>query len=116
MDWVMKIGDDEYVLWGTVMDAPKTPIVNRSEAIDRWGEDRVGWVDKHLCSSRARLGETFESRNGRPVAVGGGRLAYHFDTYAEVLGYMLNSRPETPAENIATLEQLRDLAERTEDG
>ena len=110
--WVMKIADDEYVLWSTIVDAPASPILTREQALDEWDEETILWVDKHLCSWRARLGERFETRNGQLVALGGGDLAYHFDSYAQVHRYMLNQRPQIPSENIATLDQLREIAGR----
>jgi hypothetical protein len=86
--WLMKIGDDQYVEWSTAVDQVVDGPMTREEAVDEHGEDRVEWTDAHLCSCRARLGESFEIRNGRAVAVGGGRLGYHFDSYAEVRRYM----------------------------
>jgi hypothetical protein len=88
--WLMKTDDDEYVEWSTVIDAPASDFMTRDEAVDEHGEDRVGWADAHLWSCRSRLGESFEIRNGRAVAVGGGRLAYHFDSYEQVRKFMLN--------------------------
>lgn len=108
--WLMKTGDDNYRLWSTVVDDWASESLNRAEAlavaVERaWedmirshrlgaqsvldaavtaGEDTLRFVDEHLCSCRARLGENVEIRNGVLVATGGGRLAYHFDSYDEV--------------------------------
>jgi hypothetical protein len=102
----MKIADDEYVLWSTYSDEPVSPVVGRFEAVEWWGEDRVEWVDEHLCSCRARLGENTVKRNGQYVSVGGGRLAYHFDDYAAVLAYMVGG--ERPVKTEAHLRELAD--------
>jgi len=48
------------------------------------GIDTMRFVDEHLCSCRARLGETTEIRDGRIIVTGGGPLAYHFDSYDDV--------------------------------
>jgi hypothetical protein len=88
--WLMKTADDEYVEWSTETDAPTSEFMTRSDAVDEFGEERVGWADESLCSCRARLGERFEIRNGRAVAVGGGALAYQFESYDRVRAFMLN--------------------------
>ncbi len=88
MIWLMKTGDDEYVAWDTTIGERVRWAMHRGEAVFVHGEERVEWVDKHLCSCRARLGETVVKRNGRMVAIGGGRLAYHFDSYAAVRRFM----------------------------
>jgi hypothetical protein len=94
-NWLMKIADDTYREWSTIVDDWTSEPMTRDEAIE-WSiggnlgrsregaEDRLRFVDEHLCSCRARLGERIEVRNGRPIAFGGGRLAYHFDSYTEV--------------------------------
>lgn len=111
--WLMKIGDDEYLEWSTVVDAPVSPIMTRGEAADAGhDEDRLQWTDQHLCSCRARLGENVEIRNDRAVATGGGRLAYHFDSYEEVHAFLLPD-PEHPQgglgeDRIFTIEALRE--------
>lgn len=87
----MKIADDEYVEWCTITNSPRGPILDRDDAVEEHGADRVRWVDEHLCSCRARLGERPVKRNGRYVMVGGGPLAYAFDSYSEVLEYMVGS-------------------------
>jgi hypothetical protein len=79
--WLMKTDDDEYVEWSTVVDAVVSDVMTRDEAVEAHDEERVRFTDQHLCSCRARLGENYEIRNGHPVAIGGGRLAYHFDSY-----------------------------------
>lgn len=88
--WLLKTDDDEYVEWSTNEDAPTSPFVDRDEAVARWGDQRVKWADTDLNSCRARLGERFELRNGKAVAVGGGRLAFRFETYAEVHEFISN--------------------------
>ena len=110
--WLMKLADDEYVEWSTVVDAPISAIMSRSEAASAGhDEERLRWTDEHLCSCRARLGEDVVIRNNRAVMVGGGRLAYHFDSYAAVHDFIL-PEPEHPQgglgeEGIFTIEALR---------
>ena len=87
-EWLMKTADDEYVIWSTIMDEIVEGPMTRDEALREYDSDRVEWTDKHLCSCRARLGETTEIRNGRPIVLGGGALAYHFDSYAEINAFM----------------------------
>ena len=87
MLWLMKRSDTAYQVWDTVVDEWVDEPVGRDQAVEEHGEDRVEWVDKHLCSCRARLGETVEIRNGRNIARGVGRLAYHFDSYEDVARY-----------------------------
>lgn len=103
MIWMLKISRDEFVMWDTatdeIVDGPMDRKAALSAAIERAlradphvaadvtlkiGHETLLWLDKHLCSCRARLGETIERRNGRMVAIGGGDLAYHFDSYDEV--------------------------------
>ncbi len=86
-NWLMKTDDDTYRVWSTIVDDWTSDPMDRPEAVEAHGEDRVTWTDKHLCSCRSRLGETVEIRNGVPVATGGGKLAYHFDSYEEVARY-----------------------------
>jgi hypothetical protein len=95
--WLMKIGPDEYVEWSTIVDAVVAGPFSRDGALAHSAEalgspeaalERLLHTDEHLCSCTARLGESFEIRNGRAVAVGGGRLAFSFATYAEVREYM----------------------------
>lgn len=85
--WLMKTADDTYREWSTVVDEWVSEPLTRDEALQEHPADRVEWVDKHLCSCRARMGEHIEIRDGRPIATGGGRLVYHFDSYAEVAQY-----------------------------
>lgn len=47
---VLKLHDDEYVEWSTVVDAPVSYILNRVEAVREWGEDRVGRADAYTMS------------------------------------------------------------------
>lgn len=108
--WLMKIGDDEYVIWSTVVDAVVEGLGTRDEALEREiaracandpdttpemaleiGKDRLRFTDQHLCSCRARIGEQFVKRNGRLLPVGGGRLAYEFASYDEVRAWMADS-------------------------
>jgi hypothetical protein len=93
MQWLMKVTDDLYREWSTNTDSWLTAPLTRAEAIaysDEQGlngEERVSWTDAHLCSSKARLGESYIRRGGKLVAVGGGKLAYHFDRYEDVARY-----------------------------
>lgn len=106
MDWLMKIGEDEYVEWSTVSDQPISPIVSRTTAVYLWDEDRVAWTDKNLCSCRARMGENIELRNGRVIFTGGGKLAYSFDSFEEVIEFMCNENKP-----IKTQDELRLVCE-----
>lgn len=85
--WLMKTGDDTYREWSTIVDDWVSEPMTRDEAIAGHDEERVRFVDAHLCSCRARLGENTEIRNGRVIARGGGALAYHFENYDEVLEF-----------------------------
>ena len=89
MIWLMKTAGNAYRFWDTEIEDWRTDAMTRAQALelDDIDEEQLKWVDKHLCSCHARLGETFIQRNGRTVAIGGGDLAYHFDSYAEVAGY-----------------------------
>jgi hypothetical protein len=49
---IIKLHDDEYVEWSTVVDAPVSYIMNRKDAISEWGEDRVLRADTHGTSYR----------------------------------------------------------------
>lgn len=102
--WIMKTADETYRLWSTNVDDWVNDPMDREEALtvatDRACEDNpegltfelaveaadetMRFVDEHLCSCRARIGESVEIRDGRLVATGGGRLAYHFDSYERV--------------------------------
>lgn len=86
--WLMKTGDDEYVMWSTVVDAPVSGVMSRDEALAEYGDDCVCWTDEHLCSCRARLGEGIRMQDGKVEVFGGRRLAYHFDTYDDVRRFM----------------------------
>lgn len=97
--WLMKPADDTYREWSTVVEEWVSGPMDRTEAVEHHGEDRVEFTDKHLCSCRARLGETIEIRDGVPIARGGGKLAYHFDSYEEVARFC------------RTQEQMREDAE-----
>jgi predicted solute-binding protein len=110
MHRLMKTSDDEYVVWSTnvdeVIDGPFTreeaiayacetaPEGVAADAALLIAEERLRFTDQHLCSCRARLGERWVKRNGRTLPVGGGRLAYHFDTYEQVARFMADHRQE----------------------
>lgn|SRR5512146_363660 len=44
--YVAKLAEDTYVEWSTVVDAPVTYIVTRTEAVDAWGQERVDRADQ----------------------------------------------------------------------
>lgn len=48
--YLVKLADDEYVEWSTVVDAPLSYICERERAVSRWGEDRVARADEHVTS------------------------------------------------------------------
>lgn len=48
--YILKIADDEYVDWSTIVDAPVSYIVTRAEAVARWGKDRIGRADAYTTS------------------------------------------------------------------
>lgn len=95
--WLFKIADDEYVEWSTNTDSPVSATMNREEALaysadvlgsEEAAVERLRHTDRHLCSCTARLGENVEIRNDRAVMVGGGRLAFSFDSYDRVAEYL----------------------------
>jgi hypothetical protein len=96
--WLMKPGPGEYVLYSTIIDEQVSTVMTRDEAVEMLivvrevsrneAVDTVAWTDKHLCSCRARFGEGHEIRNGKVVTIGGGALAYSFDSYEEVRQFM----------------------------
>ena len=102
----MKVADDTYREWDTCTDEWTSVPLDREDALSlavgraaahsahltpeqalHAGEETLRFVDKHLCSCRARLGETVENRNGTLIALGTGPLAYHFDSYEDVARY-----------------------------
>lgn len=102
----MKPADGTYREWSTVVDDWISDPMTWDEAFEyaigraeeanpaltpdmavAAGVETMRFVDEHLCSCRARLGENVEVRNSQPVATGGGRLAYHFDSYDDVARY-----------------------------
>jgi hypothetical protein len=88
--WLMKTADDTYREWSTVVDDWMSEPMGRDEAVAAHDDERVRFTDAHLCSCRARLGETIEIQDGRPIARGGGKLAYHFDSYEEVARFCVS--------------------------
>lgn len=49
--YILKLGDDEYVDWSTIVDAPTSYIVSRADAIRLgWGEDRLARADAYTTS------------------------------------------------------------------
>lgn len=48
--WIVRLADQEYVEWSTVVDAPVSTIAARAEAIDRWGDERIERADEHVTS------------------------------------------------------------------
>lgn len=42
---VFKLGDDQYLEWSSVVDAPVSYLHSRSEAVSLWGEDRIARAD-----------------------------------------------------------------------
>lgn len=44
--YVVKLADDEYVYWSTIVDAPVSWIKTRDEAVAEWTEDRVARADE----------------------------------------------------------------------
>lgn len=96
--WLMKVADDTYREWSTIVDDWASEPMNREDAVAAHDEERVRFTDEHLCSCRARRGETIEIRDGRPIARGSGPLAFHFDSYDEVLRFC-RTQDELRAEN-----------------
>jgi len=47
----VRLAEDEYVEWSTVVDAPVTYICDRAEAVQEWGEQRVTRADFHVSSA-----------------------------------------------------------------
>jgi hypothetical protein len=48
--YIAKLGDDAYVDWSTVVDAPVSFILTREEAVAEWSEERVARADHHGTS------------------------------------------------------------------
>lgn len=44
---VVKLAEDKYVEWSTVVDAPITYVLSRQEAVNFFGEDRVARSDRN---------------------------------------------------------------------
>lgn len=71
---VVCLWEDEYVEWSTVVDAPTTYIMSRSEAVAEYGEDRVARADRQWTSfiaPRYTLADLLEGNRAGP----GERLA-----------------------------------------
>jgi hypothetical protein len=47
---IVRLAEDEYVEWSTVVDAPTTYAVGRREAVEEWGKDRIDRADRHGTS------------------------------------------------------------------
>lgn len=64
--WVVKLADNEYVLWSTVVDSPVSAIFDREEAVEEYGADIIERCDRQITSCTAygpSSMETFISLN-----------------------------------------------------
>lgn len=48
--YVAKLGEDAYVEWSTVVDAPVSWVCPRDKAVQAWTEERVGRADANGTS------------------------------------------------------------------
>lgn len=48
--WIVRLAEDAYVEWSTVVDAPVSMLHTRDEAVCGWGRDRVERADAHVTS------------------------------------------------------------------
>ena len=55
---VVKLAEDEYVEWSTVVDAPVTSALEREAAAAAWGADRVQRADVYGTSFMNRVVST----------------------------------------------------------
>ena len=44
--YIAKLGDDQYVDWSEIVDAPVSRVMSREEAVTEYGEDRVARADR----------------------------------------------------------------------
>ena len=49
---MLKLAEDEYVEWGSIVDAPVSYAMGRAAAVDEFGEERVARADKKGHSYR----------------------------------------------------------------
>jgi hypothetical protein len=83
-DFIVKLDDDEYVIFSSVVEAPTSRIHTRQQAVEAWGEERIGFTDEHGASLRPSM--LRPSAHGWP--------AVHIDQWLE--GESLNqSQPWT---------------------
>lgn len=43
---IIKLEDDRYLEWSTVVDAPVSASLDRDEAVKAWGEERIARADE----------------------------------------------------------------------
>lgn len=48
--YIAKLGDDAYVDWSTVVDAPVSWVLTRGAAVAEWSKDRVARADQNGTS------------------------------------------------------------------
>jgi len=63
---IVKLAENEYVEWSTVVDAPVTYIVDREEAVKEWGDERVSRADKEGHSFVDRYPFSFGGNHAGP--------------------------------------------------
>lgn len=47
---VVRLAEDEYVEWGTIVDAPVSCVMSRRAVVREFGEDRIARVDRNDTS------------------------------------------------------------------
>lgn len=48
--YVIKLAENEYIEWSSVVDAPVSVVMDRGEAVAKHGEERIARTDKHVNS------------------------------------------------------------------
>jgi hypothetical protein len=57
---ILKLAPDEYIEWSTVVDAPVSYVLDREEAVQEFGEERIERADKTGTSYYDRPPQTAE--------------------------------------------------------
>lgn len=53
---IVKLAEDEYVEWSSIVDAPVSYVVDRETAVGAWSEERVDRADRNGHSYRDGFG------------------------------------------------------------
>lgn len=71
--YIAKLGDDAYVDWSTVIDAPVSWVYTRAEAVAAWSEDRIARADRNGTS----ILDGYPAGNTPEEIVAGNRAGEH---------------------------------------